>query len=83
MRFEETNVRLNGMGVKGGSEIANMFSEFIQSGIEVAEVKDWALTHKSFESTYQALKKVASGYFKNQIRVAKRGEHLYIARLDK
>ena len=83
MRFEETNVRLNGLGLKGGSEVVEMLSDFIKFGIEVAEIKDWELTHKSFNATYQALTKAVNGYFKKQIRVAKRGEHIYIARLEK
>lgn len=83
MRFEETSVRLNGMGLKGGGEIVGMLTEFLQSGIEVAEVKDWEYSHKTLNSTYQALKFAVKGYFKDQIRVAQRGEHLYIARLDK
>ena len=81
MRFEETNVRLNGMGVRGGGETINLLSDFLQSGIEVAEIKDWEFTHKTFTAAYQALQKAVKGYFKDEIRVARRGEHIYIARL--
>ena len=83
MRFEETNVVLNGMGLKRGGEAIELLTEFLKSGIEVAEVKDWEYSHKSLNSTYQSLKNAVDGYFKGEIRIAIRGEHLYIARLEK
>lgn len=83
MRFEKTDVKLNGMGMKRGGEAIELLTEFLKSGIEVAEVKDWEYSHKSLNSTYQSLKRAVDGYFKNEIRLAIRGEHLYIARLGK
>lgn len=83
MRFEEANVKLNGMGLRRNGEVVNMLSEFLKSGIEVAEVKDWEYSHKSLNSTYQSLKHAIECYFKGEIRLAIRGEHLYIARLEK
>lgn len=83
MRFEETNVVLNGMGMKKGGEAIALLTDFLKSGIEVAEVKDWEYSHKSLNGTYQSLKHAVEGYFKGEIRIAMRGEHLYIARLEK
>lgn len=83
MRFEKTDVKLNGMGMKRGGEAIELLTEFLKSGIEVAEVKDWEYSHKSLNGTYQSLKHAVDGYFKNEIRLAIRGEHLYIARLEK
>lgn len=83
MRFEKTNVVLNGMGLKRGGEAIVLLTDFLKSGIEVAEVKDWEYSHSSLNSTYQSLKNAIDGYFKGEIRVALRGEHLYIARLEK
>lgn len=83
MRFEETNVVLNGMGMKRGGEAIVLLTDFLKSGIDVAEVKDWEYSHSSLNSTYQSLKHAIDGYFKGEIRIAIRGEHLYIARLDK
>ena len=82
MRFEETNVRLNGMGLKRGGEIVNLLGDFLKSGIEVAEIKDWQYSHKSLGSTYQALNYAVKGYYKGKIRVAMRSGHIYIARLE-
>ena len=81
MRFEETNVRLNGMGLRSSTEINFMLSDFLKSGIEVAEVKDWEHAHKSLNTAYQAVTYAVKRYYKGEIRVAKRGEHIYIARL--
>ena len=66
-----------------GGLIALAVALELDTGIEVAEVKDWEYSHKSLNSTYQSLKHAIDGYFKGEIRIAIRGEHLYIARLEK
>ena len=83
MRFEETK-RLISQWRKRRSafEVEKMFVEFVESGIKVAEVKDWEDMGCTFQSTYSLLRDVAKRHFKGQIRVAMRDKHLYIARED-
>ena len=80
MRFEETKYRLNGKGQRGNLEIINLLSDFLESGIEVAEIKDWEDTYSSMNAVYQSLCRASKLYFNKQVRVSRSGEHIFIAR---
>ena len=83
MRFEETSYRLNGKGQRGSWEVINLLSDFLKSGIEVAEIKDWEDTHASQNAVCQSLNRAVKLYYNGEIRVSKSGEHIFIARIEK
>ena len=60
-----------------------MCSEFLKSGIEVAEITDWEERYSTINNVYIGLKTVVKGYFKDSIRVAKNGNHVFIERIKK
>ena len=82
MRFEETSLlkieRENSTRVKQATE---MLTAFMESGIEVAEVKDWEDTYKSLSSCAQALY-YAIKTMSADIKVKQRNGHIFIARAD-
>ena len=83
MRFEEKKLLISQWRKRRNTfEVEKMFAEFVESGIKVAEVKDWEDMGCTFDSVYSLLHNVAKHYFKGQIRVARREKHLYIARED-
>ena len=84
MKFVESNVILGNKGLYGGSKVvAQMLSEFLESGIEVAEVRDYDEYYKNSESAYQSIKNIIDRYFTGEIRVARQSDHVFIARLEK
>lgn len=80
MRFEKVDASKVGMRIHR-QECMEMLSEFVKSGIEVAEVKDWDTSYSSVGSAYVALRTIAERCFKGEIRISKGGGKLFIARI--
>lgn len=64
-------------------DVIEMCSEFVKSGIEVAEVTDWEGRYSSINNVYIGVKTVVRGYFANEIRVSKNGDHVFLERKGK
>ena len=84
MRFEKSDVVLGKRGMKTSSvQLMALCSDFLKSGIEVAEVKGWGEDYKNAQSCRCAIHNVIQNCFKGQMRVASSGNKIFIARLDK
>ena len=82
MRFEETELlkieRENSRRVRLATQL---MKEFLDSGIEVAEIKDWEDSYASVNSCVQALQYVIKQMSAN-ISVKQRSGHIFIARAE-
>lgn len=82
MRFEETTLlkieRENSRRVRLATQLMN---EFLDSDIEVAEIKDWEDSYASVASCVQALQYVIKQMSAN-IKVKQRNGHIFIARAE-
>lgn len=79
MKFEEVK---KSQTTRNG-DVIELCSEFLKSGIEVAEVTDWNERYSSAGNMYVGFKNVITGYFKDKIKVVKNGNHIYLERLGK
>lgn len=57
-------------------------SDFLKSGIEVAEVTDWESCYASVGSAYISFRKMALRFYASEIRVSKANGKLFIARVE-
>ena len=76
VEVENSKARRNG-------DVLELCSEFLKSGIEVAEVTEIGNRFKDVGCAYTGIRNVVRGYFKGKMRVAKNGEHIYLERLGK
>lgn len=79
MKFEEVKDNAN----KRNGALLNLFHEFMQSDVELAELKEWEKDYQSIGSLYTAAKTVAKGYYNGKVRVSKNLNHVYIERIGK
>lgn len=79
MKFEEVK---KSQTTRNG-DVIELCSEFLKSGIEVAEVTDWNERYSTAGNMYVGFKTVINGYFKDKIKVVKNGNHIYLERLGK
>lgn len=79
MKFEEVKDNAN----KRNGVLLNLFHEFMESGVELAELKEWEKDYQSISSLYTAAKTVAKGYYNGKVRVSKNMNHVYIERIEK
>ena len=84
MKFVESKRVFTKRGMRNGSvEIMEMLTEFLQSGIEVAEVKDWEGTYRNAETLYGSLMGIVKRFFNGEIRASRSGQQVFIARAGK
>ena len=84
MRFEETEALV----VKRNKNekidrIADMLNDFLKSGIEVAEIKDWEDDYTKPEYCRLGIVYAMRSRFIDGIRTSVTNGHIYIARTDK
>ena len=79
MKFEEVK---KSQTTRNG-DVIELCSDFLKSGIEVAEVTDWNERYSSAGNMYVGFKTVVNGYFKDKIKVVKNSNHIYLERLGK
>lgn len=76
-------VEVENSKAKRNGDVIELCSEFLKSGIEVAEVTEIGDRYTDTEGAYTGIRNVIRGYFKDKMRVAKNGEHIYLERLEK
>ena len=82
MRFEKTNFTFGDRAIGGGTaELYRVFCEFLESGIKVAELKDWEDYYKSVGVAQSSAYLVVKRFFDGRIRVGRSGDRLFIERL--
>ena len=80
MRFEETTLlKIERENSKKTKIAQQMLSEFLASGIEIAEIKDWEDSYTSGASCVQALY-YAIKQMSADIKVKQRNKHIFITR---
>ena len=70
MRFEESKGSLWGHS-EHTRKVTNLVSDFLKSGFEVAEVKDWEDAYLNANSFYSSLRRIISIYYKGQCHASK------------
>ena len=70
MRFEEYKGGTLGFRTHA-KKLYVLVSDFIKSGFEVAEVKDWEDDYASAGSVYSSLRKVIMNHYNGQCHVSK------------
>lgn len=81
MYFEEAKIPSPLTG--RNSELVEMLQKFMDSGIKVAEVKDWeGKSWGSANACSVAIKSVSEGLFNGQIKTATRQKRVFIERRD-
>ena len=65
---------------KTNGELISVMSEFLKSGIEVAELVGWEDTYATSEGAYYAAKRVSKGYFPN-LKVTKLKDKIFMERV--
>ena len=64
-------------------KMIGMFHEFLESGIEFAEVKGWEEEYKNYNSAYFALRSIAKSNYKDRVYVGRANGRLFLERIDK
>lgn len=77
MKFEEVAKNSN----KPNGELINLIEDFLLSGIEIAEIKDYSDKYINAESLYISIKSVCSGKFKGKAKVSRCAERVFIERI--
>lgn len=64
-------------------DVLELCSEFLKSGIEVAEITEWNGRYSNVSNLYVGIKTIVAGYFKDTIKVTKCGQKVFLERLKK
>lgn len=64
-------------------EIIAIISEFLSSGIECAELKQWDDEYKDVKTAYTGLRKIANDNFREKVYVGKAGDRIFLERIEK
>ena len=79
MIFEEVKANAE----KKNGELINLFEAFLAANIEVAEIKDWEDTYKTFGSLYNSCITLTKTMYNGKVKVSKCANHIFIKRVAK
>lgn len=60
-----------------------LISEFLSSGIECAELKQWDDEYNSISVAYGSLRKITEANFRGKVYVGKANQRLFLERIEK